>query len=104
MRTTGTYRIVNPHDTPIRDVHVTLADAKALVAIDFGGQPLATYYEPIGYRIYRLAAPMQPGERREVTFPVDYHPRGTENGLAQPPKIGRAHVCTTVTNQQLVCR
>ncbi len=83
MRTTGTYRIVNTHDTPIRDIHVHLADPKALMAIDFGGQSLATYDEPIGYRIYRLDVPMQPGERRDMSFIVDYHPRGIENGLAQ---------------------
>lgn len=83
MRTTGTYRIVNPHDTPIRDIHVHLADPKALMAIDFGGQSLATYDEPIGYRIYRLDVPMLPGERRDMSFTVDYHSRGIENGLAQ---------------------
>lgn len=83
MRATGTYRIANTHDTPIRDIHVHLSDAKALESIDFGGQSLAKYDEPLGYRIYRLDKPMQPGERREMTFKVDYHPNGITNGMAQ---------------------
>ena len=83
MRATGRYRLVNPHATPISDVHVHLADDKALAAIDFGGQQLVTYDEPIGYRIYRLDRPLQPGERREMTFSVDYHPTGIRNGGAQ---------------------
>jgi len=83
MRATGTYRIANTHDTPITDIHVHLADAEALESIDFGGQELVTYDEPIGYRIYRLDEPMQPGERREMRFAVDYHPRGITNGQAQ---------------------
>src|SRR5690606_34396279 len=83
MRATGTYRIANTHDTPITDIHVHLADAEALESIDFGGQALVTYDERFGYRIYRLDEPMQPGERREMHFAVDYHPRGITNGQAQ---------------------
>ena len=83
MRATGIYRIANTHATPIRDIHVHLSDHKALEAIDFGGQQLVKYDKPLGYRIYRLDAPLQPGERREMTFTVDYHPNGISNGMAQ---------------------
>lgn len=88
MRANGVFRIFNPHDTAIRDIHIQLMDAKALQSIDFGGQTLATYDEPLGYRIYRLDVPMQPGEEREMRFTVDYHPNGITNGRAQTAIVG----------------
>ena len=83
MRAHGTYRLRNPHAAPIREIHVTMPEDKALAAIDLGGAELVKHDVAIGYRIYRLAQPLQPGAEREVSFDVDYHPTGIGNGQAQ---------------------
>ncbi|MBE2210718.1 MAG: hypothetical protein IAE66_03840 [Xanthomonadaceae bacterium] len=83
MQAEGRWRIVNPHATPISDIHVQMGDMRDLVSIDFGGQVLQLDDPPLNYRIYRLDKPMQPGEEREMHFRVDYHPRGITNATAQ---------------------
>ena len=84
MTATVEYTVHNPHPAPIADVHLQMTDSKALVAVDLGGAAeLVHHDEPLGYRIYRLAEPLQPGERRKFRFEVDYHPTGITNGPAQ---------------------
>ena len=77
------YTAHNPHPLAIADVHLQLADDKALVSVDLGGQALVKHDTEMGYRIYRLQRPLQPGERREFRFRVDYHPTGIGNSQAQ---------------------
>ncbi|SIP97653.1 ABC transporter permease/M1 family aminopeptidase [Solilutibacter tolerans] len=83
MQAEGRWRIVNPHATPISDIHVQMGDFRDLVSIDFGGQVLKLDDKALNYRIYRLDKPMQPGEEREMRFRVNYHPRGITNATAQ---------------------
>ena len=84
MTATITYTVHNPYDAPIADVHLQMANDEALGSVDLGGgAELVHHDEPLGYRIYRLAAPLQPGDQREFRFAVDYHPTGIENGQAQ---------------------
>ena len=77
------YTVTNPHQAPIADVHVQMGDDRALASVDLGGQKLVRHDEELGYRIYRLDRALQPGERREFRFRVDYHPTGITNGQAQ---------------------
>ncbi|MCR6662563.1 MAG: ABC transporter permease subunit [Luteimonas sp.] len=77
------YTVHNPHDVAIPDVHVQMMDDRALASVDLGGAELTRHDEELGYRIYRLDRPMQPGEQREFRFRVDYHPRGITNTQAQ---------------------
>ncbi len=77
------YTVHNPHDTAIPEVHLQVVDHRALVSVDLGGEALVKDDEELGYRIYRLERPLQPGERREFRFRVDYHPRGITNTTAQ---------------------
>src|SRR5690606_34663337 len=70
------YNGVNPHAPPIADVHGQMGDDEPLVSADLDGQTLARHDEELGYRICRLAQALQPGERREFRFRVDYHPNG----------------------------
>ncbi|TQD44865.1 M1 family aminopeptidase, partial [Marilutibacter aestuarii] len=79
----GRYRIVNPHDAPIEEIHVAMAEDETLASIDLGGASLARHEQALGYRIYRLDTPMQPGETRDVDFVVDRVPRGITNDVAQ---------------------
>jgi ABC-type transport system involved in multi-copper enzyme maturation permease subunit len=83
VRIDGRYRIRNIHAAPIVEVHVLMSDDKTLTALDLGGAKLVRHDEPLGYRIYRLDKPLQPGEERDVSFTVDQHPTGITAGVAQ---------------------
>jgi ABC-2 type transport system permease protein len=78
--TRGRYTIENLTQAPIGEVHLRRTDrAMQLNRIDFPGASLASSDEEYGYRIYRLAAPMLPGERREITFETLREQRGFRN-------------------------
>jgi aminopeptidase N len=78
--TNGRYVLTNLTDRPIRDVHVRNTNRELdLLRLDFPGATLASVDEEFGYRIYRLAAPMQPGERREMSFETRRWARGFRN-------------------------
>jgi aminopeptidase N len=78
--TKGRYLLTNLTQQPIQDVHVrnTNRDLE-MVRLDFPGARLASEDKKFGYRIYRLAQPMQPGERRELSFETLRWPRGFRN-------------------------
>ena len=88
LRVDGRYRVGNPHAGAITDVHVALDDDKALASIDLGGQKLVHHDAALGYRIYRLDRPLQPGEQREIRFKLDMHPNGISNRQAQSQIVG----------------
>jgi ABC-2 type transport system permease protein len=83
MRADGVYRVRNPYAKPIADVHIQMNDDESLKSIDLGGAELVKHDEEVGYRIYRLKRPMQPGEEREIRFKVELAPKGIDNGTAQ---------------------
>lgn len=97
MRVHGVYRVHNPYAKPIPDIHVQMVDDKALAAIDMGGAKLALHDEPIGYRIYHLDRPLQPGEQRDIRFDLDFHPNGIANQTAQHQIVGNG----TFVNSQM---
>ncbi len=88
MTVDGTYRVHNPHAKAIADIHVQMADDKALKSLDMGGAKLVSDDEPLGYRIYRLDRPLQPGEQRDFRFKLDFHPNGISNQVAQTQIVG----------------
>ncbi|WP_363798307.1 M1 family aminopeptidase [Lysobacter firmicutimachus] len=88
LRVTGTYRVHNPHVVAIGEVHIRVPEDGALVSIDFGGATLIKQDAPLGYRIYRLARPLQPGEQREIRFQLDYRPNGLSVGKPQTQIVG----------------
>ncbi|WP_166207808.1 ABC transporter permease/M1 family aminopeptidase [Cognatiluteimonas telluris] len=96
MRVHGVYRVHNPYATPIPDVHVQVADDRTLTAIDLGGAKLALDDRLLGYRIYHLDRPLQPGEQRDVAFDLDFHPTGIRNETAQHQIVGNG---TFITSQ-----
>ncbi len=98
MRVQGVYRVHNPHATAIADIHVQMADDKALAAIDMGGARLARHDAPIGYRIYHLDRPLQPGEQRDVRFELDFHSNGISNQVAQQQIVANG----TFINSQML--
>ena len=88
MRARGTYRVRNPHTTPITDLHVGMNDDQALKRIDMGGAQLVKHDEALGYRIYRLKTPMLPGAERDIAFEIEMAPNGITNGTAQTQIVG----------------
>lgn len=82
----GRYRVRNAHAVPIRDVHVLMQDDEALVDIDLGDAELVRHDEDMGYRIYRLAEPLQPGAERDVRFKLDFHADGM-TGRGAPTQV-----------------
>lgn len=98
MRVHGVYRVHNPYAKAIADIHVQMADDKALAAIDMGGAKLARHDEPIGYRIYRLDRPLQPGEQRDIRFALDFHSNGITNQVAQQQIVANG----TFVNSQML--
>ena len=84
----GRYRLVNDTQAPIERIHVRRMNLDLdLVGLDFPAARLELNDEAFGYRIYRLDAPMQPGEARSFAFrtrrrQAGFRASGTEARLA----------------------
>jgi ABC-2 type transport system permease protein len=78
-RIRGTYTIVNPHLTAITDLHLEVPLPTKLRSVDFGGGKLTHHDDALGYRIYHLDHPMQPGEVRAMRFDVEIVNQGFTN-------------------------
>ncbi|GAB3755784.1 ABC transporter permease/M1 family aminopeptidase [Lysobacter olei] len=81
LRIDGRYRVHNPHAVAIDEIHLSVVDDKALTSVGLGGARLLRNDRPLGYRIYRLDRPMQPGEQRDIRFSLDYRPSGISNAV-----------------------
>lgn len=88
VRIDGRYHVRNTHAVAIPTVHVVMGDDRTLASIEMGGAKLTTHDEELGYRIYTLDKPMQPGEERDITFTVDIHPNGITADQAQTRIVG----------------
>ncbi|KFN42510.1 ABC transporter permease/M1 family aminopeptidase [Arenimonas oryziterrae] len=82
LRIRGTYTLSNPHPTPITDFHIALLPEIRVHALDFGGAKLISDDKELGYRIYRLDRPMQPGEKRDLHFDLGFGREGFGNDTA----------------------
>ena len=79
--TRGRYLLRNLTSQPIPDVHLRLLhDDLELTNAAVAGARLAVDDREHDYRIYRLDAPMQPGEERVLTFETRRWHRGFRNG------------------------
>jgi aminopeptidase N len=87
--TSGSFRITNRTNRPISELHLRNADRELeLVSIAVPGARLATDDTAFGYRIYRLQAPMRPGESREIRFETRRQDRGFRNSGGQTSLVG----------------
>ncbi|HEX8263378.1 MAG TPA: M1 family aminopeptidase, partial [Allosphingosinicella sp.] len=76
----GRYVLTNLTPLPVQMVHVRLTDRNLdLLRLDFPGAELSQNDEEFGYRIYRLAKPMEPGESRTLSFETRRWQRGFRN-------------------------
>ncbi len=76
LTTRGSYVLVNSTDAPLPEVHLRWTDDLEMVGLTVEGASVAREWEEFEYRIYRFTTPMQPGERRTVTFETVLEQRG----------------------------
>jgi len=76
LTTRGSYVLVNNTGAPLPEVHLRWNEDLDMVRLDVEGATVAREWEEFEYRIYRFAAPMQPGERRALTFETVLEQRG----------------------------
>jgi aminopeptidase N len=77
--TEGSYIIENRTGEPVSDLHVRWRGPARLESLDVGDASLETDYKEFDYRIYRLAQPMAPGERRTIKFKTVLEEKGFPN-------------------------
>jgi ABC-2 type transport system permease protein len=82
----GSEVIYNPYSQPLDAIHFSL-DARYDTSIDIPGAVLAKDDTRLSYRIYRLDAPLRPGEMRTVHFIVASRNRGFENNVSNPQVV-----------------
>ena len=78
--TKGRYTLVNRGAQPIPAIHLQWSEGLRLDAVSLDGATLQTDYPRLHYRVYKLATPMQPGERRTLAFTTTLEERGFVNG------------------------
>ena len=76
LTTRGSYVLVNNTGAPLPEVHLRWNEDLDMVRLDVEDATVAREWEEFEYRIYRFAAPMQPGERRALTFETVLEQRG----------------------------
>ncbi len=79
LTTRGTYVIENRTGAPLGEMHMRWNDDLEIAAMTVQGATLAKEWPEFDYAIYRFATPMQPGERRTVTFETVLTQRGFKN-------------------------
>ena len=80
LTTRGTYVLVNNTAAPLPEVHLRWTGDLEMVSLTVEGATVAREWEDFEYRIYRFATPMQPGERRTLTFETVLEQRGFRAG------------------------
>ena len=84
----GTYSIRNKTDVPIDSLHIILNTQVGLESIEVPGGTLEHEDAELGYRIYRLAEPMQPGAEMDLDFTLAVRNRGFRNNGSNTQVVG----------------
>lgn len=81
----GHYRLVNRHAAPIRDLHVVAQGRQrdTGLVLEFAPHEVELQDDTLGYAIYRLKTPLQPGAEMDFDFRMTLAQRGFPNGRAQ---------------------
>ena len=97
--TKGRYVLRNTTSQPVTDIHVRLTDDDLeLTSAQISDARLILDDREFDYRIYRLAAPMRPGEERVLAFETRRWHRGFRNG---PPDTRLVENGTFLDNNRL---
>ena len=88
LHASGMFTIKNKSTKPIDSVHLIFASDAKLSKVNFGSGASLTFYDStIGYRIYKLSQPMQPGDSMLLSFNSDIITKGFQHnfsGLGAP--------------------
>ncbi len=76
----GSYTLVNRSAQPISELHLQWAEKLRLDGVTLPGATVARDYPRFHYRIYKLAAPLLPGEQCSLGFATTLEERGFPNG------------------------
>lgn len=99
VMTRGEYLLRNETTQPIAEVHVRLPYSDLeLLRSDLAGARLISDDRTYSYRIYRLDAPMRPGDQRVLTFATRRWHRGFVNGY---PYTGLVRNGTFINRHEL---
>ena len=80
--TTGRYEIENRTQAPIDTLHLSWFNPLLkLDRVELADATVQKDYPRFHYRIYKLAQPLQPGEKRTLGFATTLHERGFPNGM-----------------------
>lgn len=82
-QTTGSYVIENRTGAPLREAHVQWFRKLKIEDLSIEGATRTKSFDRFRYQIWTFATPMQPGERRTVTFRTRLEERGFPNSRAQ---------------------
>ena len=80
LETRGSYVIQNNTGAPLGEMHLRWNDDLEMKALTVQGARMVREWKEFSYRIYRFDVPMQPGERRMVSFDTVLEQRGFKNG------------------------
>ncbi|MCC7266790.1 MAG: aminopeptidase [Caulobacteraceae bacterium] len=79
MTTRGSYVLENATGAPLSEVHLRFDRDVKVTSLALPGATLAREFPRFNYRIYKLATPMAPGEKRTLTFSTEIGQRGFRN-------------------------
>jgi len=79
----GTYRIRNRSVEPLRDLHVSIPERVHVNRLDLPAHDVILEDNELGYGIYRLRDPLEPGEAIEFGFDLTVENRGFVNNGAE---------------------
>ena len=79
LETRGSYVIQNNTGAPLGEMHLRWNDDLEMKSLTVQGARMVREWKEFEYRIYRFDTPMQPGERRTVSFDTVLEQRGFRN-------------------------
>ncbi|QTC91537.1 ABC transporter permease/M1 family aminopeptidase [Brevundimonas goettingensis] len=79
LETHGSYVIQNNTGAPLGEMHLRWNDDLQMKTLTVQGARMVREWKEFDYRIYRFDTPMQPGERRTVSFDTVLEQRGFKN-------------------------
>lgn len=75
----GRYKVANTGSEPLAEIHMTIPHRVTVNRLDFPAHTERLFDRVLGYRIYTLATPLQPGEEMTIAFDLTVANHGFEN-------------------------
>lgn len=94
------YTLVNKHDHPIDTLYVNFNTTTPPENLEFAKHETVKRDTTLGFAIYKLDAPLQPGESMDFSFDLDHQGHGFKNNVGGLD-FRLVHNGTFLTNRQL---